>query len=551
VKKRILIFIFLVITVGGIGFTAFTAYRVSTITDLAIKHSAQTIRDVYFYSKDKKEAINIIKSMPNIEDVEVISKTKLHKMHFRKENVICMPLNTDKELRIIFKSIAEFENEKYQVILETVIINILFILFSNLLLNWLITPYLNIFEEFRESFEKATKGDFSKKITTTLKNEVKNVVDSYNLFISQIDKNFELIEENLKILVPNAPISENRIVDIDKNMQILGDINRFKKIIEEDSTTAEIYNRIINILEEKFNVENFKIYEILNEKNKIKLIYQKGKNCCDISMPRMCRAYKTSHEVDSKKFPHICQEHFCENYEYICIPFSTGGTFTGVVSINFTKEEWENHYKNNMAYIESYLQETAPIIEAKYTLNLMKENSLTDQLTGLYNRRYLEEILDKISASAVRENSLLGILMLDVDYFKKVNDTYGHDAGDKVLVELARTMVNSVRESDFVVRFGGEEFIIILQNVKDEKGILKVAEKIRESFANTKININGKTLTKTVSIGVAVFPIDTDKIWEAIKCADLALYEAKETGRNKVVRFRTELMDKANYEGDK
>ena len=263
----------------------------------------------------------------------------------------------------------------------------------------------------------------------------------------------------------------------------------------------------------------------------------------------MCRAYRTSHEVDSIKFPHICQENICDK-EYICIPFSTGGTFTGVLSMNFDKSELAKR-KNDIAYIESYLKETAPILEAKSTLNLMKENALTDQLTGLYNRRYLEEILDKIAASAIRENSLLGILMLDVDYFKKVNDTYGHDAGDEVLKQLAKVMVNSVRESDFVVRFGGEEFLIILQNIKDEEAIKKVAEKIRENFEHTKINVGGKTIKKTVSIGISIFPKHTDRIWEAIKYADLALYKAKHSGRNRVEVFEEKLLENEDYEGDK
>jgi two-component system cell cycle response regulator len=263
----------------------------------------------------------------------------------------------------------------------------------------------------------------------------------------------------------------------------------------------------------------------------------------------MCRAYRTTAGVNSFKFPHICQENFCEGYDYICLPFSNGGTFTGIVSMNFSKDEWEKH-KNDIAYIESYLNEAASIVEAKYTLSLMKNSALTDQMTGLYNRRYLEEILDKIAASTMREESLLGVLMVDVDFFKKVNDSYGHDAGDEVLKELAKTMVNSVRESDFVVRFGGEEFIIILQNIKDEEGIVKVAEKIRESFANTKITVNGKTLTKTISVGVSIFPKHTTKIWEAIKYADLALYEAKRSGRNKVVLFTPKLLESVDYEGD-
>jgi two-component system cell cycle response regulator len=542
-KKKILLFIFLVITVGGIAFTVFTAYRFSTITELAIKHSADTVKDIYVYSKNKEEAIELIKNMPNIKNIEVVEKNSCSK---NSKNIICERINSDKDLKIEFKSLAEFENEKYQVILETVIINILFIIFSNLLLNWLITPYLNIFEEFRKSFEKAKKGDFSKKITTKLKNEVKDIVESYNQFISQIDKNFKLIEENLRVLIPNAPVSGDRIIDVEKNMQILGDINKFKKIIELDSNTSEIYNRIIDILENKFKLENFKLYAVLNQKQEISTIYQKGKNCCEVSTPQMCRAYRTSMEVNSFRFPYVCQENFCEDCNYICIPFSKGGTFTGIVSMNFSKEEWGKH-KNDIAYIESYLNESASIVEAKYTLNLMKENALTDQMTGLYNRRYLEEILDKIAAATIREKSLLGVLMVDVDYFKKVNDTYGHDAGDAVLKELAKTMVNIVRESDFVVRFGGEEFIIILQNVKDEEGILKVAEKIRETFANTKIIINGKTLTKTISIGVSVFPKHTNKIWEAIKYSDLALYEAKNTGRNRVVEFNTKLLEESNY----
>ena len=133
------------------------------------------------------------------------------------------------------------------------------------------------------------------------------------------------------------------------------------------------------------------------------------------------------------------------------------------------------------------------------------------------------------------------ILFIDLDGFKLINDTYGHEIGDEVLKELSKVLVNSVRDSDFVVRFGGEEFIIILQNIKDKKEIIKVAEKIRKTFENTKIAVNGKTLNKTISIGVSIFPKDTNKIWEAIKFADLALYEAKRSGRNKVVRFKEEL----------
>ena len=542
-KKKILLFIFLVISVGGIVFTAFTAYRFSTITDLAIKHSAETIKDIYVYSKNKEEAIKLIRNMPNIENVEVVKKEKIHKT----KNCFYISLNTDENLKIVFKSLAEFENEKYNVILETIIINLIFIAISNILLNMLISPYLNVFEELRESIEKARHGDFSGKVTTSLKNELQKIVNSYNTFLDQLSKNFELITKNLNILIPNAPKTDDRIIEVQKNMEMLGDINKFKKIIEEDLDVDEIYNRLIDIFENKFKLQNFKIYGVINNKKKVKVIYQKGENCCEVPIPNMCRAYRTGKEVNSIKFPNICQEHFCKKQNHICIPFSTGGTFTGIVSMNFTPEEFEKQ-KKNISYIESYLNESSSIIEAKYTLELMKQNSVTDQLTGLYNRRYLEEILDKIAASAIREKSLLGILMIDVDFFKKVNDTLGHDAGDEVLKELSKVLLSSVRDSDFVVRFGGEEFIIVLQNVKDKAGIVKVAEKIRETFAQTKILVAGKTLTKTISIGVSVFPEDTTKIWECIKFADLALYDAKHNGRNKVVEFNEKMLIEADYQ---
>ena len=132
-------------------------------------------------------------------------------------------------MAIKFKSLAEFENEKYQVILETIIINLMFIAISNLLLNWLLNPYLNLFEELRDSIEKAKHGDFSGKLHTRLKNELQSIVDSYNRFLDQLDKNFELISKNLNILIPNLPQYKDRLVSVQKNMEVLGDINKFKK----------------------------------------------------------------------------------------------------------------------------------------------------------------------------------------------------------------------------------------------------------------------------------------------------------------------------------
>ena len=159
----------------------------------------------------------------------------------------------------------------------------------------------------------------------------------------------------------------------------------------------------------------------------------------------------------------------------------------------------------------------------------------------------MEEILPQIIASAKRRNSKLGFLMLDIDYFKKVNDTYGHDAGDKVLQTVSNIILNSIRESDIAVRFGGEEFLIILTDLNSKEDLIKAAEKIRQAIENTKFNTGKEIIKKTVSIGGALFPQDCEKPWECIKFADLALYKAKNSGRNRVVVFDEKLKKEANY----
>jgi two-component system cell cycle response regulator len=138
--------------------------------------------------------------------------------------------------------------------------------------------------------------------------------------------------------------------------------------------------------------------------------------------------------------------------------------------------------------------------------------------------------------------------MIDMDHFKEVNDTYGHKNGDLVLQTLAEIIKKSIRKSDIAVRYGGEEFLIILQNIKDINDAINVAEKIRKNVENTEIELDsGKIIKKTISVGVSVYPDQCKKGWECIKFADIALYEAKKNGRNKVVLFNKNFQEYKNY----
>ena len=193
-----------------------------------------------------------------------------------------------------------------------------------------------------------------------------------------------------------------------------------------------------------------------------------------------------------------------------------------------------------MPLINVYLREAAPVLETKRLMDSLRDATLRDPMTGLNNRRFLEEYVEVLVAGIQRKRSQVAILMLDLDYFKMVNDTYGHDAGDAVLKSLASVLRQSVRSSDLVIRYGGEEFLIILI---DSGGAAAetVAENIRAAVQALKVQIAGTVLQKTISIGIADFPTDSDTFWQAVKFADVALYQAKERGRNRVVRFQRDM----------
>lgn len=158
-----------------------------------------------------------------------------------------------------------------------------------------------------------------------------------------------------------------------------------------------------------------------------------------------------------------------------------------------------------------------------------------DSLTGIYNRRYFMESVVKKIDEVNRMNSVSFIIIIDLDHFKNINDSYGHQTGDKVLKEIAANVARTLRPYDLFARYGGEEFIIFISDI-DKESIMKLAERIRQSITMQPIDINGTLLNVYASLGVAKAAPDND-LETAIKLADNALYKAKEEGRNKVVFY--------------
>lgn len=164
----------------------------------------------------------------------------------------------------------------------------------------------------------------------------------------------------------------------------------------------------------------------------------------------------------------------------------------------------------------------------------LRIQSIRDPLTGLYNRRYMEASLERELARARRHGHGVGVLMCDIDHFKRFNDTYGHEAGDALLVEFARLLRSRVREDDIVCRYGGEEFVLILPDT-DQDAAARRADALREAVHELRVQHRGQLLGEvTLSLGVSAYPMHGTSPESLCRSADAALYQAKRSGRDRV-----------------
>ena len=191
--------------------------------------------------------------------------------------------------------------------------------------------------------------------------------------------------------------------------------------------------------------------------------------------------------------------------------------------------------KELLARVKTQIKMQKLISDLEASKKELKILASIDPLTGLYNRRYFSKISEHILELSKRDKNTISVLMLDIDKFKDINDTYGHKVGDEIIILLSRKLEEYTRKSDIVCRFGGEEFVILLPETSFE-GALNISEKIRFNIEQLAINLEyQKELKFTVSIGVSQVINEQDLNVEAsIHRADEALYIAKESGRNKV-----------------
>ncbi len=433
-------------------------------------------------------------------------------------------------------------------ILKIIGLNLLFIIVVLYLINKYITPYMDLFSNMQIGIKKAYSGDFTHEFETSVQGDGKQIALEMNELFKKMQGTFGDIKFNLATFIPQGvqdtkdPLQEAK--DIIKE---LSDIYKFKKTIELDTSKDVVYSRIVDVLTQKYELKNFSFYEVDIHADTRKLIYiSQGDSICHDYVDEkasLCRAHRTKTDVISTDFVDVCKECVANDLHYVCFPFSINEDNALILSITTKSKSEVNKINQQLPSIKNYLEAAKPVIESRILMAKLRDTSLRDGMTKLYNRRFLEEFIDTVMKQAVRGNETYSIMMLDIDFFKMVNDTYGHDVGDKVIVSLAKILNESIRESDLAIRYGGEEFVIMLHNA-DEEGAQMVAQKIHDAFGALKFTVEGgQVMQKTISIGIAKFPTDGDTVWKTIKFADTALYVAKTTGRDKIVRYVPEMSE--------
>ncbi|MGB8951016.1 MAG: diguanylate cyclase [Candidatus Sulfotelmatobacter sp.] len=252
--------------------------------------------------------------------------------------------------------------------------------------------------------------------------------------------------------------------------------------------------------------------------------------------PTECWALRTGHPhlVSAGDLTAPCAHAAGVKHMYLCIPILAQGETLGILHLQATDEAPQLN-TTEISFKTTFAAQVGLSIANIRLREALRTQSVRDALTGLYNRRYLEETLERELRRAARAEHSLGILMIDLDHFKKFNDAYGHDAGDVVLRETGASLTKGIRAEDFVCRFGGEEFVVILPTADSETSRAR-GERLRTKMRELTIMYQGKSLGMvTISVGVAAFPVHGTSPKELMAAADAALYEAKRGGRDQVV----------------
>lgn len=319
-------------------------------------------------------------------------------------------------------------------------------------------------------------------------------------------------------------------------------INELVKLLQSCLTLDEARKLAARVLQQFFAAGSLLLLNSSRSVLDVAFTWGNGESKAGPFPPESCWALRKGqrHLVQPRGFNLSC-EHSADSFEvcHLCIPMIAQGDSLGVLSIDDSGlckcVDGARAVQRKLRLAETLSEQLALAFANLQLRDTLKYQSLRDPLTGLFNRRHMEDSLERELLRAERTKAPVTVLMMDIDHFKRLNDVYGHEAGDFLLRELGAMLRSQVRGGDISCRYGGEEFLMIMAETDLEAGHQR-AEDLRQQVSGLQVRYRGDMLRKiTVSIGVAAFPLHGDSAATIVKAADEALYRAKRQGRDRVV----------------
>ena len=512
----------------------------------------QIERNVYISKRPSEESMKRIEGTNDHEarvSFPIFAEQKCIVCHIgTKQGAVIGAVNATILLKDnIYDIIFSSEDEFLAFIVGASLITMIVLMFS-------VKSFSTISASIQDAIISAINGDFTRRVRSRMigTDELAKIL---NKLLESLDKNLAAIDTKIAtIFIYNKLLyNKNPLMRLSEVMNEVVALYSFKNKIDSMKKTNDIYKEIQVVIQKYIKYKSLIFAELVNDE-----IVSGYKIENDANMKVMAGEINSIEKRLENDNRNIL---YSDEKGSVFISTSTGGLHA--IDLKFvisdklmiyysimlsSKKELAEKEKS-ITRIYNYMREARHIINNKMLMKEIEESSYTDPLTKAYNRFFLDKHGDKLKEKLEKHISF-GVLMLDIDHFKNINDTYGHAVGDAGIVLLVETIRKVIRPIDKLVRYGGEEFVVILDNADMEEA-KRVAEKIRTAFAMAKKCSRGElTFNKSVSIGVSVMPEFSKDIWECINQADTALYEAKEGGRNRVVPYSREVQARADAKNE-
>jgi len=412
------------------------------------------------------------------------------------------------------------------------------------------------------AIQAAEAGDLKTRSGVSSHDEIGQVATQFNEMLEKInqlestkldaERKLTKVQEELKykqVLEEKAQIISSTNLRLEESLKELSVLYNISQAMTGSIDPEELCNLLGDVIVRNVGIDDFAILLINEETQKLEVITARGfkKNdqvrtiTFDLGEGIIGQAAKNKQPIyipDTSKDPLYLHYKGAkpENGSFLCLPVVAKNFVLG--AINFSRKGIDAFTPQEIRLLTTITGQVSIALENARLYSKTKELSLIDDLTRVYNRRHFHSILEMECKRAKRFQRPLSLLMIDVDHFKKFNDSFGHIEGDHLLVELAAIFASNLREVDTVARYGGEEFGVILPNTSVEDAE-QVGSKLKDLVQKMgMIKNKSKKIEITVSVGVSTFFSDSNSVEDLINHADIALYKAKAKGRNRVIVYQ-------------